>query len=258
MTELPLAGQCIWLTRPEQQSEDLQRALGELGAATFCLPLLDIRFAPLEGASLDCIKQLDRYDFVFFVSSNAARAGMEAIGDWWPQYPASILNIAVGPTTASVLEDHGLQVLYPEERMDSEAMLALHQLQDIAGKRALIVRGRGGRELLSAGLRERGASVDYCELYERAIPDHEPAWLQASLQQHPPTAVVISSGEAMDNLKALFAPWHTGWQELPLYVVSERLRDHARHAGFRQVVTMAGATDAAIIKGLLAVARSRA
>src|SRR5690606_36029369 len=91
MTELPLAGQCIWLTRPEQQSEDLQRALGELGAATFCLPLLDIRFAPLEGASLDCIKQLDRYDLVFFVSSNAVRAGLEAIGNWWPQYPAGIL-----------------------------------------------------------------------------------------------------------------------------------------------------------------------
>src|SRR5690606_20556816 len=163
-----------------------------------------------------------------------------------------------GPTTAAVLEDHGLQVQYPEERMDSEAMLALPPLQDIAGKRALIVRGKGGREILSAGLRKRGATVDYCELYERAVPDHAPGFLQASLQQHPPSAVVISSGEAMDNLKALFASWYAGWQDLPLHVVSERLCDHAHHAGFRHVVTMAGATDAAIIKGLLAVARSRA
>src|SRR5690606_13566404 len=141
----------------------------------------------------------------------------------------------------------------PEERMDSEAALALPALQDVAGKRALIVRGKGGREILSSGLRRRGASVDYCELYERGLPDHDPAWLRASLQAQPPSAIVISSGEAMDNRQALFAPWHEHWQDLPLYVVSERLRDHATKAGFRQVVTMAGATDAAIIRGLLAV-----
>jgi uroporphyrinogen-III synthase len=258
MTELPLAGLCIWLTRPARQSAGLEASLHGLGASTFCLPLLDIRFVPPQGAALDSIRQLDRYDLVFYVSTNAARAGLEAIDDWWPQYPAGIVNVAVGPATAAVLEARGLEVHYPEERMDSEAALAMPALQDVAGKRALIVRGKGGREILSSGLRRRGASVDYCELYERGLPDHDPEWLRANLLAHPPSAIVISSGEAMDNLKALFEPWYEAWQELPLYVVSERLHEHARKAGFRHVVTMAGATDAAIIRGLLAVAWGRA
>ncbi|HHX82005.1 MAG TPA: uroporphyrinogen-III synthase [Pseudomonadaceae bacterium] len=250
---LPLAGQCIWLTRPPLQSDALEEALGKLGALTFALPLLEIQPVPLAGAALAAVQQLDRYQLVVWVSSNAARAGMEAIGMQWPQYPAHLINIAVGPTTAAVLEAKGLQVHYPRERMDSEGMLALPQLQDIQGKRALIVRGRGGRELMSANLRERGASVDYCELYKRGVPEYSQSALLAGLQSHPPTAIVVSSAEAMDNLKTLYQPWYRDWQDLPLHVVSQRLHDHAVASGFRRAVTMDGATDAAIIKGLLDV-----
>ena len=250
---LPLAGQCIWLTRPPLQSDALEEALGKLGAVTFGLPLLAIRSVPPAGAALAAVEQLDRYHLVVWVSSNAARAGMQAIAVQWPQYPAHLINIAVGPTTATVLEAEGLEVHYPRERMDSEGMLALPQLQAIQGKRVLIVRGRGGRELMSANLRERGAIVDYCELYVRELPEYSQAGLQAALQSHPPTAIVISSAEAMDNLKTLYQSWYPDWQDFPLHVVSQRLHDHATASGFRHVVTMDGATDAAIIKGLLDV-----
>src|SRR5690606_41352094 len=35
------------------------------------------RFVPPQGVALDCIRQLDRYDLVFYVSTNAARAGLD-------------------------------------------------------------------------------------------------------------------------------------------------------------------------------------
>jgi len=246
-----LHSRCIWLTRPAEQSVGLQESLRSFGARTFSFPLLHIEKIEPQGLTLSRLQNLDQYDLVFYVSSNAARIGMDSISVWWPQYPSHILNFAVGPTTAAVVEAHGLVVYYPLERMDSEAMLALPQLQQIAGKRALIVRGVGGREILSEGLLARGANVDYAELYQRLAPHYTRSYMKNCLQVHEPDAIVVSSGEAMDNFKTLFAGWYDGWQTLPLHVVSPRLQEHAGAAGFANVVVMAGATDAAIIKGLL-------
>jgi uroporphyrinogen-III synthase len=210
---------------------------------------------PLQPSQVDRQKliDLDRYDLVFFVSTNAATLGLDAIAQWWPQYPVGIRNFAVGPGTAAVLEQRGLTASYPTERMSSEALLALPDLQDIAGKKALIVRGAGGREIIAEGLRARGAVVDYAELYQRALPAYTPAALQKLAQSAAPWAVMLSSADALDNLKALFAPNVADWTRLPLVVSSPRLAEHAAELGFQQVRAIEGATDAAIIQGLLSL-----
>lgn len=246
----PLGGRCIWLTRPATQVQELQQALEKLGAQILTLPLLEIEPVPLTGVNKQRLMNLDVYDLVFFVSSNAANIGLGAIGDYWPQYPAHILNFAVGPGTAKVVQSHGLDVFFPSGRMSSEAMLALPQLQDINGKKALIVRGVGGREILAQGLLERGASVDYAELYERHMPHYDSAILQKYLQHHP-HAVIVSSAEALDNLCHLLKPLGEDWRQLRLHVSSDRLATHAGDLGFTHVLVLEGASDAAIIEGLL-------
>jgi uroporphyrinogen-III synthase len=66
---------------------------------------------------------------------------------------------AIGRTTALALHTvSGADVRYPLDREISEVLLQLPELQTIAGKRALILRGNGGRELLGETLRERGAT----------------------------------------------------------------------------------------------------
>lgn len=247
----PLQDLCIWLTRPQFQSAELETALRQLGARTLCFPLLEITPLEPQGDTRRHLLDLDQYDLIFYVSSNAARIGLQYISDWWPQYPAQLLNFAVGPATASVIKEYGLDVHYPIDRMDSEAMLALPELQSIEGKKALIVRGRGGREILAEGLSARGARVDYAELYLRSCPAHSREHMRDCLERCPPGVIVISSAEAMDNLVALFSPWYESWKELPLHVASERLAQHAGAAGFNTAITMAGASDDAIITGLI-------
>ncbi len=250
-TSPALTGKTIWLTRPEGQGMELRAALEQLGARVRFLPLLVIKPLPPSKADRQKLIDLDRYDLVFYVSTNAATLGLDAIAQWWPQYPVGIRNFAVGPGTAAVLEKHGLHVSYPTERMSSEALLALPDLQQIAGKKALIVRGAGGREIIAEGLRARGAAVDYAELYERVLPAYEGAALKELARSAAPSAIAISSAEALDNLKTLFAPAVSAWAQLPLVVSSPRLAEHATGLGFQQVAVIEGATDAAIIKGLL-------
>ncbi|MDR2212944.1 MAG: uroporphyrinogen-III synthase [Pseudomonadales bacterium] len=247
-----LAGRRIWLTRPAQQAAALQAALEARGARVLCLPLLDIVALEPKAQEWERLKQLDRYDFVVYVSPNAARLGLERIFTWWPQYPADLCNLAVGSGTAAVLQAEGLDALYPSERMDSEGLLALEELRQIAGKRALILRGVGGRELLTQNLRERGCSVDHVELYERRLPSYPPDYLAHCLTSEPPGAVVLSSAEAIGNLRALFEAQGLKWRELPLYVASERLREQAAQWGFHHIKRLDSASDAAIIAGLSA------
>lgn len=244
-----LSGRRVWLTRPVLQVQALQEELLARGADVLCLPMLAIEPVKPEGVHKQRLLNLDQYDLVFYVSTNAAALGLDAISDYWPQYPAHLRNFAVGSATAAVLQQQGLDVDYPRERMSSEAMLALPALQQITGKKALIVRGIGGREILAEGLLARGATVDYLELYRRTLPVYELQQLQRDYQQHKPDAVIVSSAEALDNLRTLFTPLSL-WNKLPLYVASERLAEHARTSGNELSVVINGATDAAIITAL--------
>lgn len=75
----------------------------------------------------------------------------------WPRLPD---YFAIGRTTALALHTvSGQKILYPQDREISEVLLQLPELQNIAGKRALILRGNGGRELIGDTLTARGAEV---------------------------------------------------------------------------------------------------
>jgi uroporphyrinogen-III synthase len=241
---------CIWLTRPSGQFQQLSLGLELRGFTVHALPLLMIEPLPLNGVVLEVVKELDRFDFVIFVSTNAAMLGIAAITDWWPQFPAKQKYFAVGPSTAALLESHNLEVYYPEGAMNSEALLALPYLRDIRGKKVLIVRGRGGREILAKGLNAAGASVQYAEVYERHIKKYSCGEIIRRLADHPPSAIVISSGEALQNFHQHVDSCVPQWKELPLMPVSDRLFQIAKELGFTNLYTLQGASDDAILEAL--------
>jgi uroporphyrinogen-III synthase len=245
-----LDGKSIWITRPEGQSESLAALLQQAGANVRSVPMLRIDPLPLDAVIKSRVMDLDHYQQLFFISTNAAGLGMALIDNYWPQFPVGLDIYAVGPTTAAVIEAFGLKVNYPQERMSSEALLALPSLADIAGSKALIVRGVGGRELLAEELRKRGASVDYLELYRRECPEYDAGVIGAMFTDDKPAAVIITSAEALACLKDLLEADKVDISCVPLYVSSARIAEAAQAAGFGDTITMPGADDKAIIDTL--------
>lgn len=242
---MSLAGLHVLNTRPAHQAAELSAALRAAGARVSELPLIAIAPRPLRPEDERLLLELDRYDGVIVVSANAARLGLDAIAGCWPQWPWRLRAYAVGAHTAAVLRAAALDVEVPAQA-DSEGLLALPALQDVAGRRFLLLRGEGGRELLRETLQARGARVDVLELYRRELPAAAAAqW--AALAATAPDVVVLTSPDALHHWQQVAGAAATAPTWL---VVSPRMAAAAAAAGAR--ARLATGADAASLLAALA------
>lgn len=231
----------VLVTRPEPQATRLCAALKAEGFATFKFPALAIEPNP-EPASIDA----SRIDLLVLVSRNAVIHGLPRLINPKP----GLRYAAVGKGTAEELSAMGIaEVLIPENRWDSEGLLAKPELAQMQGKQVLILRGDGGRGLLASTLRERGARVDFIEVYRRCLPKADPSEILAHWAQI--DVVLATSNALLDHLLELLGPEAS--RELrtkQLLLVSERGIEHARALGHEQLLLATGASDAELIAAL--------
>lgn len=247
-----MTGWRLLLTRPTEESAALAATLADAGCFSSSLPLLEIKPLVLGEAQRATLLQLERYCAVIVVSKPAARLAIELLQQFWP-HPPRQRWFSVGAATAQILADHGLDVFYPEQGDDSEALLELPQLREAIARpepRVLIVRGEGGRELLAERLGNQGASVDYLELYRRCLPAYADGSLVRRIRAERLNGLVVSSGQGFTHLHQMAGAAWDELAQLPLFVPSPRVAEMARAAGAQTVVDCRGASAAALLTAL--------
>jgi uroporphyrinogen III methyltransferase / synthase len=187
----PLAGRTVAVTRARAQASGLARELAELGAHVVQAPA--IRVEPLPGPPLDP----SGYDLLCVTSANAASAMFErlAAGGRDARALAGARIASIGPGTSNELAAHGIAADVTAERSVGEGLV--EALVDVPVTRALVVRARGGREVLPEALRERGAHVDVLELYETVA---EPLTADAVAAVRAADYVTFTSASTVRNL----------------------------------------------------------
>lgn len=239
----------LLVTRPAAQSARLCALLEAAGYEAICLPAIEI-LDPVNLYELEAVSdELDSYDLAVFVSVNAVQKGVEFVLDRreWPEQTGIA---TVGARSAEALLPYGLSTDYvPAHQFNSEALLALDELQDMTGQRVIIFRGNGGREYLHDTLTERGAEVDYVEVYRRACPVVDAATMLELLQPGYLDYITVTSNETLQNLFDMAgAAGQPLLCEASLVVVSQRQSMLARQLGFRrEPLLAANASDAAIV-----------
>lgn len=250
----PMKGHNILLTRPAPQQDSLRSAIEQAGGQAISLPLIEILGLQEDQAiqaARSAIENLDHYQILIFVSSNAVRFATEYIADFWPQFPVGIDVIAIGATTARAANTMlGITASRPEQGSDSEAVLQLPELQAVTNKRIAIIRGQGGRELLASTLQQRGARVDYIEVYRRQFTRLTSQDLLATLDDGHCTAITVHSGESLGRLMELGADNIDRVTLIPLVVPSQRVANRAQEAGFVNIVNADGADDESMMDAL--------
>jgi uroporphyrinogen-III synthase len=247
-----LSGVRVLVTRPKHQAENLSRLIEEQGGIAVRFPTLDI--VPRDDNELKLnLANLGRFQWVVFISVNAVNFALKAnsgkIG-----YTESVRFAAVGKSTAQAMKMAGLPVdLMPENGHNSEALLAMPQLQQVEGQNFLIVRGEGGREQLATTLRSRGAAVNYLEVYKRVIPRINSSPVIELLAQHRLDVITVTSAEALQNLSLMLGEKNNNklLSLIPLVVVSDRIRCIAADMGFNRITVTDSPNDTAILETVI-------
>lgn len=243
----PLAGARVLVTRPERQAAGFASRMIECGGEPVVFPAIVI-LPPADAGALErAHAALKDYDYAVFVSANAVEFGAPPAERW----PQDVVALAPGPGTADVLAAIGIKgTRVPATTFDSEGLLALPELAAMEGKRVLIFRGEGGRELLGDTMIARGATVDYVACYRRAPPEAGANALATLFADRGIDAVTITSSEGLANLWAIAdEATRAAWCRCPTFVPHPRIAARATELGLNVVATAGG--DAGLLAGLL-------
>lgn len=233
MNKLPLAGLNILNTRPQLQATALTATIQQLGGNSINLPTITIE--PITHHLTPLIPRLHQFDSVIFMSSNAVHHSIPALLNYWNNIPHHLLIGAVGPATATVLAEYGINTTLVPQFPNSEGLLASNALQQVAGRSILIMRGQKGRTLLDDVLKQRGAIVQEIIVYRRHLPQDPSTVTLLSMRSL--DIILCTSIECMQNLFTLLGNeashelCHTPW-----LCISERVAAQVHAVGVKQII----------------------
>jgi len=248
---LPLAGTTVVLTRPDAAA--MRRRARALGADALALPAIALH--PRRDAATADRLRADAFDDWIFSSPAAVRFAFALAPGLRPTPRVH----ALGSGTRRALARHGVvDVAIPLEGSDSEGLLALPGLADVRGRRIALVGAPGGRGLITATLRERGAEVVAIHVYERRAPRWTRRHFDALAAARGPLYTLLSSGEALGHLVGgLPATALERLRRGTLVASSARLAALAHEAGFGDVRVARSAAPADLLDAVVEAARAR-
>ncbi|MGL4486033.1 MAG: uroporphyrinogen-III synthase [Yersinia sp. (in: enterobacteria)] len=243
----------ILVSRPSPAGEELVSRLRALGRVAWHAPLID--FSP--GSDLPklpaLLHNMQAGDLVFALSQNTIRYANPMLKRNNLSWPTQLSYYAIGRTTALALHTASrLHVTYPPMGETSEMLLSLPDLQNVSGKKVLLLRGNGGRELLGQSLAERGASVTFCECYQRSPVYYNGSEQSADWQRAGVDILVITSGEMLQQIYTLVPDYYrSSWLlRCRLIVVSDRIATLAAQMGWSDIRVAENADNDALIRAL--------
>jgi uroporphyrinogen-III synthase len=244
----------VLVTRPRDQAENLARLIEARGGEAIRFPAIEIAEPRDTRALLTVIDRLKDFALAIFISPNAVNRAMNLIlarGG----LPPGLRVACVGRGSARELKHFGIEnTIVPPGRFDSEALLELPELQQVAGKHIVIFRGDGGRELLGDTLRARGAEIEYAECYRRLRPDSDTTPLLRRWARGEVDIVSVTSVDGLRNLFDMVGKAGQRWLiRTPVVVVSKRMAQVCRELGFKTEPRVAAtAGDEAILEAIQA------
>ncbi|MGN6135553.1 MAG: uroporphyrinogen-III synthase, partial [Aureliella sp.] len=251
----PLKQVGIWLTRPDQQNQWLERQLTELGADVFVQPAVAIE-PPGDLTELDqAVVRLAEgfYSGIVFTSRNAVDAVLDRI---WShaldlRVFAGMQLACVGAKTAEALAHRGLRAdMVPEHDFSAVGLLELlATCEHAAEERWLLPQADQARETLEARMVRLGLAAERVTAY-RAVPTDELSdEIIDALERGAIQWVTVTSPNMARTLYALCGDYAGQLKPLSL---SPAISQTLAELGWPAAAEAAEATEQSLLDALLA------
>lgn len=251
--EKALRGIKVLVTRPEQQAVKLCKLIQDHGGKAIRFPVFEIKPNENQQVIKNILRDIAQYDIGIFVSKSAVDSIIKLLGDG--QFGLGKLKVvAMGSATAVALEHISSNIII-NDGPNSESLLEMDALDAgvVRGKKIIIFRGNGGRELLAEVLKERDAKVTYADVYRRECPQYDEDTIGKIWTSNIPDVIVVTSNNGLQNLFSLL---NSGQRALllnkQLIVMGKRMIDFAKGFGFaKSPIHAEGSSDEGILNSIV-------
>ena len=198
----PLAGRRVLVTRARIQAPPLATLLQTLGADPVLCSTIETVLPDDTGPLDAALASLATYDGVLVTSANTARflgERMAALGIAAAAF-AGVPVAAIGPATATALQDLGVPVALVPRRFVGESLVEALGVDGMRGRRFLLPRAAKARDVVPDAIGEAGGVVDIVTAYVTRVPPDAGACLRAAREGGPFDAVLFTSPSTAHNL----------------------------------------------------------
>ena len=115
----------VLITRPNEQAEYLSGLITSHGGISVRFPTVEIQPLDKTNELMKCFDEISSYDFIIFISRNAAKIAIEKFFKNFDLIK-NIQLVAIGPSTAKILSSSNLEnIIFPHNNVDTEGLLNL-------------------------------------------------------------------------------------------------------------------------------------
>ena len=190
---------------------------------------------------LNIFDNIDQFTDILFVSRNAVEFSVQKLKEHSDVLKSKRI-MAVGSETAKQLFGYGIDALFPEVGHGAEALLNVEQLQELAGRKILIVRGKYGLDWPAEEMKKRGAEVISALCYQQVAPKSLGSQIEELFSQDsagPVKGVFLHSSISTINFLAHFNKYPDKIKDTKLIVGSQQIAATAKYYGWVNEIAVA-------------------
>ncbi len=211
--ELPLKGCRILVTRPAGQADSIIEDITQRGGEAMHLPLIEIIPATDTQELTSAITEAWSFDWIIFTSVNGVDhfcKELRLLGRD-PRALGTAQIAAIGPATATALEDHGFVCDLIPTRWLSEGFVEAFK-HDGDQKRFLLIQAERGRDVLRKELIAAGHEVRQVAAYASQATTADSQTAVRMIEQFPVTWILLTSSFIAETAVNVFGTHLHSWK----------------------------------------------
>lgn len=251
MSDGPLTGYTVLVTRSSRQALPLKRLIEEAGGEARALPLIET--VPVKEKweeHVDTLKQAT-FDWIVFTSANAVRFFHDLWKESRKELSSTVKIAAIGTKTAQAVDRLGWPIHVTPSEFVAEELRDVLIKHVTSGETVLFPRSALARHVIRPALEKIGAMVIDMPIYTSAQVSENEATLKRWIQEGVLDVLTFTSPSTVKAFVSFVYEEREKWQQLRTVCIGPITEQEALRQGFQRIIVAKPYTIEGMIQTLI-------